>query len=99
MIEVQDLCKAFGDVRAVDHISFHCPDGHVTALLGPNGAGKTTTLRMLATVMAPDAGTALIDGHDLRGDPQGVRRTMGSSASRRAASRRRSTISRPCSSC
>jgi sodium transport system ATP-binding protein len=58
MIEVQGLSKAFQAVRAVDGVSFTCLDGQVTGLLGPNGAGKTTTLRMLATVMQPDAGPA-----------------------------------------
>ncbi len=77
MIEVQGLCKAFRAVKAVDEVSFSCPDGRVTGLLGPNGAGKTTTLRLLATVMRPDAGTAAIDGHDLIRDAQAVRATIG----------------------
>ncbi len=77
MIEVLGLAKSFRAVRAVDGVSFICLDGEVTGLLGPNGAGKTTTLRMLATVMRPDAGTAVIDGHDLLQDPQGVRRSIG----------------------
>jgi sodium transport system ATP-binding protein len=77
MIEAQDLVKAFKTVKAVDGVSLACPDGQITGLLGPNGAGKTTTLRLLSTVMQPDSGTALIDGHDLRRDPQRVRATIG----------------------
>ncbi len=77
MIDVRGLSKAFKAVRAVDAASFTCLDGQVTGLLGPNGAGKTTTLRMLATVMRPDAGTAIIDGHDLLRDPEGVRHSIG----------------------
>jgi sodium transport system ATP-binding protein len=77
MIEAHSLAKAFKAIKAVDGISFTCADGQVTGLVGPNGAGKTTTLRLLATVMRPDSGTAAIDGHDLLRDPQGVRRTIG----------------------
>lgn len=77
VIQVNNLSKAFKTVQAVDDVSFTCPDGRVTGLLGPNGAGKTTTLRLLATVMQADSGSALIDGHDLRRDPQGVRAAIG----------------------
>ena len=77
MIEAHNLSKAFKAVKAVDDASFGCADGQVTGLLGPNGAGKTTTLRLLATVMQPDSGTALIDGHDLISDSQGVRESIG----------------------
>ncbi len=77
MIEVCGLSKAFKTVKAVDRVSFACPDGQVTGLLGPNGAGKTTTLRLLSTVMEPDDGTALIDGRDLCGDARGVRAVIG----------------------
>jgi sodium transport system ATP-binding protein len=77
MIEAHSLAKAFKAIKAVDGISFTCADGQVTGLVGPNGAGKTTTLRLLATVMRPDSGTAVVDGHDLLRDPQGVRRTIG----------------------
>ncbi len=56
MIELKDLHKAFGAVKAVDGVSFTARDGEITGLLGPNGAGKTTTLRMLYTLMRPDRG-------------------------------------------
>ena len=77
MIEVKDLRKAFGMVTAVDGVSFAARDGEITGLLGPNGAGKTTTLRMLYTLMKPDAGQVLVDGIDAAIDPLGVRRRLG----------------------
>jgi sodium transport system ATP-binding protein len=77
MIEVRDLHKAFGEVRAVNGVSFTARDGEITGLLGPNGAGKTSTLRMLYTLMAPDAGQVLVDGVDAASDPLAVRRRLG----------------------
>jgi len=77
MIEVRDLHKAFGEVRAVNGVSFTARDGEITGLLGPNGAGKTTTLRMLYTLMKPDAGQVLVDGVDAYTDALAVRRRLG----------------------
>ena len=77
MIEVSGLRKSFGAKRAVDGVSFSARDGEITGLLGPNGAGKTTTLRMLYTLMRPDAGTIHIDGRDVQLEPLAVRRTLG----------------------
>jgi sodium transport system ATP-binding protein len=77
MIEVQDLAKHFGKVKAVDGVSFTAADGEITGLLGPNGAGKTTTLRMLYTLMTPDRGRVLVDGIDAKQDAQSVRRRLG----------------------
>ncbi len=80
MIEIRDLVKTFGGkspVRAVDGVSFVAPDGAITGLLGPNGAGKTTLLRMLATLVVPTAGTATIDGLDVRSDRYAVRQRIG----------------------
>jgi sodium transport system ATP-binding protein len=77
MIEVSDLHKAFGAVKAVDGVTFTAADGQITGLLGPNGAGKTTTLRMLYTLMRPDAGRVLVDGIDAAVDPTAVRRRLG----------------------
>ena len=77
MIEVQDLAKHFGAVKAVDGVSFSAPDGEITGLLGPNGAGKTTTLRMLYTLMTSDRGRVLVDGIDAARDPDAVRRRLG----------------------
>jgi sodium transport system ATP-binding protein len=77
MIEVKDLHKHFGTVKAVDGVSFTARDGEITGLLGPNGAGKTTTLRMLYTLMSPDQGQVLVDGIDVARDAQAVRRQLG----------------------
>ncbi|MCP1373106.1 ATP-binding cassette domain-containing protein [Dyella lutea] len=77
MIEVKDLHKAFGAVKAVDGVTFAARDGQITGLLGPNGAGKTTTLRMLYTLMKPDRGQVLVDGIDAAVDPLSVRRRLG----------------------
>ena len=77
MIEVKDLHKAFGTVKAVDGVTFKARDGEITGLLGPNGAGKTTTLRMLYTLMAPDRGQVLVDGIDASVDALAVRRQLG----------------------
>ena len=77
MIEVHDLHKAFGEVKAVNGVSFAARDGEITGLLGPNGAGKTTTLRMLYTLMKPDSGNVLIDGLDVAHDAPAVRRRLG----------------------
>jgi sodium transport system ATP-binding protein len=77
VIEVRNLHKQFGSVTAVDDVSFSAADGVVTGLLGPNGAGKTTTLRMLTTLIAPDRGTALIDGLSVVEHPVEARRRIG----------------------
>ena len=77
MIEVSHLHKQFGEVVAVDDVSFSAADGVVTGLLGPNGAGKTTTLRMLTTLIAPDKGEARIDGLLVADDPIEARRRIG----------------------
>ena len=77
MIEVRDLHKAFGTVKAVDGVSFTAADGQITGLLGPNGAGKTTTMRMLYTLMRPDSGQVLVDSYDAATDAQAVRRRLG----------------------
>ncbi len=77
MIEVRNLRKTFKDVVAVENVSFVARDGEVTGLIGPNGAGKTTTLRILYTIMKPDSGLALIDGHDAAREPQEVQRRIG----------------------
>ncbi|MET0226722.1 MAG: ATP-binding cassette domain-containing protein [Dokdonella sp.] len=77
MIEVTDLHKTFGSVKAVDSVSFVARDGQITGLLGPNGAGKTTTLRMLYTLTKPERGAVLVDGIDAALDPLGVRRRLG----------------------
>jgi len=77
MIQVENLHKAFAEIRAVEGVSFTARDGEITGLLGPNGAGKTTTLRMLYTLMRPDAGRVLVDGIDAAADPLAVRKRLG----------------------
>lgn len=77
MIQVQDLSKSFGSVKAVQDVSFFAPDGQITGLLGPNGAGKSTTLRMLYTLLKPDSGSAQVDGFDVRQSPLEVQRRIG----------------------
>ena len=77
MIVVEDIHKSFGPVRAVRGVSFAAPDGKITGLLGPNGAGKSTTLRVLYTVLKPDAGSASIDGINVVADSLGARRRIG----------------------
>ncbi|MFT4623169.1 MAG: sodium transport system ATP-binding protein [Myxococcota bacterium] len=81
MIEARGLTKRFagpdGPITAVDDLSFRVEPGTILGLLGPNGAGKTTTLRILGTLLAPDAGSATIAGHDVRADPAAVRAIIG----------------------
>lgn len=77
MIEVRDLVKKYGSVRAVDGLSFRVEKGELFGLLGPNGAGKTTTINVLATLLPSDGGQASIGGHDVRDAAASVRRLIG----------------------
>ena len=77
MIEATQLYKHFGAVTAVRDVSLRAADGRITGLVGPNGAGKSTTLRMLYTVLRPDAGDALIDGHSVVRTPLEAARRLG----------------------
>ena len=72
-VDAEELVKSFGQTRAVDQLSLRVPAGGVYALLGPNGAGKSTVIRMLATLVRPDAGTARVFGHDIVTAPTAVR--------------------------
>ncbi len=76
-LRVDGLRKTFGDVVAVDDVSFHAEDGRTTGILGPNGAGKTTSLRMLYGLLDPDQGSVSIDGVDPFRDPRGARAKLG----------------------
>ena len=76
-IQVNDLHKSFGEVKAVQGISFNVRQGDIFSLLGPNGAGKTTTISMLATLLRPDQGDALVFGNSIRTDPMGVKAVLG----------------------
>jgi ABC-2 type transport system ATP-binding protein len=76
-IRVEGLRKSFGDVHALAGIDLDVPRGTVLGVLGPNGAGKTTAVKVLTTLILPDAGTAIVDGRDVVKDPAGVRRSIG----------------------
>ena len=77
MIQVRDLHKTYGDVKAVDGVSFDVAAGEIFAYLGPNGAGKTTTIQVLTTLVAPTSGTMRIDGLDPITQASEVRRRFG----------------------
>src|SRR5262245_32204464 len=77
MIQVAHLSKTFGDVKAVDDITFDVNAGEIFAFLGPNGAGKTTTIQMLTTLLRPSGGSIRIDGLDPVVHPLKVRRAFG----------------------
>jgi ABC-2 type transport system ATP-binding protein len=76
-IEVKNLHKAFGDLKAVDGVSFEVEKGEIFSLLGPNGAGKTTTISMLSCLLHPDDGDAVVLGHSIRTDQMGVKSVLG----------------------
>jgi ABC-2 type transport system ATP-binding protein len=80
-VETRDLVKVFASrkakVRALDELSISVPEGTVLGLLGPNGAGKTTAVRALATLLSFDSGSASVLGHDVRSEPDAVRRSIG----------------------
>lgn len=77
IIQISNLTKKFGNILAVDHLDLNVENGEVLGLLGPNGAGKTTTILMLATVIRPTEGTALVGGYDVRKSPEKVRELLG----------------------
>ena len=77
ILEVQNLVKKFGDIAAVDGVSFDIQEGEVFSLLGPNGAGKTTTISMLSCLLEPTSGDAVIDGHSVTRDALEVKRVIG----------------------
>jgi ABC-2 type transport system ATP-binding protein len=72
-VDARGIRKAFRDTTVLDGVDLTVPAGQIVALLGPNGAGKTTLIRILATLLHPDGGTATVAGHDLLADPRGVR--------------------------
>ncbi len=82
MIQARNLTKVFhdkkrGEIRAVDDVSFTCQPGRIYGLLGANGAGKTTTLRLLATLLRPTGGSAIVAGFDIVKEPERVRANVG----------------------
>ena len=77
IIEVDNLSKQFGEIKAVDGVSFQVEEGEVFGFLGPNGAGKTTTINMLCTLLRPTSGQARVAGLDVIKDKNDVRRAIG----------------------
>ncbi|HRD67827.1 MAG TPA: ATP-binding cassette domain-containing protein [Candidatus Competibacter sp.] len=77
LMRAERLTRRYGDIRAVDDVSFTLSKGQVLGFLGPNGAGKSTTMRMLAGVLAPDAGRITISGNDLLDQPRQAKRAIG----------------------
>lgn len=76
-VQVQDLYKNYGDIAAVRGVSFNVREGEIFSLLGPNGAGKSTTISMLSCLLQPNQGDAIIQGHSIRSDPEGVKAALG----------------------
>ncbi|MGW3044224.1 ATP-binding cassette domain-containing protein [Kitasatospora sp. NPDC001159] len=76
-VEVRGIVKHYGDTKALDGVDLTVREGTVLALLGPNGAGKTTLVRVLSTLIKPDAGTAYVGGYDVLRQPKQLRRTIG----------------------
>src|SRR5438105_7282115 len=77
-IEVQDLCKSFGNFRAVDQLTLSVMQGEIFGLLGPNGSGKTTTINMISGLSVPTSGEVRVMGYDVRREARQVRRILGS---------------------
>ncbi len=77
MIQIKNLRKEFGPILAVDNVSFDVPKGQVLGFLGPNGAGKSTTMKMVTGFLAPNAGTAVVCGHDVLEDPIAAKSKIG----------------------
>ncbi|WP_354639947.1 ATP-binding cassette domain-containing protein [Kitasatospora camelliae] len=76
-VEVRGIVKTYGETRALDGVDLTVREGTVLGLLGPNGAGKTTLVRILSTLIKPDAGTAVVGGYDVLRQPKQLRRTIG----------------------
>lgn len=76
-IEIQDLSKSYGKIRALDHVSFSVPQGSMFGLIGPDGAGKSTLYKILTTLLAPDSGNATVAGLDVRKDYRKIRTLIG----------------------
>ena len=77
IVSVRELRKSYGQIKAVDGVSFDVEEREIFALLGPNGAGKTTTVEILEGLREADSGTAVVAGVDVRKDPSGVKERIG----------------------
>ncbi|MDG2432869.1 gliding motility-associated ABC transporter ATP-binding subunit GldA [Flavobacterium sp.] len=76
-IEVQNISKSYGAQKALDNVSFSIKKGEIVGFLGPNGAGKSTLMKILTTYLAADEGTALVNDHDVNGNPKAVQQSIG----------------------
>src|SRR5437868_14265828 len=77
IISARNVVKTFGDIRAVDNISFEVKPGEIFAFLGPNGAGKSTTISMLTTMLRPTSGKMLLNKHDVTKEQASARKSFG----------------------
>ncbi|MCL2709114.1 MAG: ABC transporter ATP-binding protein [Defluviitaleaceae bacterium] len=79
MLSIKNVSKTYGKspAKAVDDISIEIGGGQIFGFIGPNGAGKTTTIKMITGILAPDCGTIEIDGHDIKNDPLGAKKSFG----------------------
>ena len=77
MVEVKNLTKCYGSIKAVDNISFTVENGEVLGFLGPNGAGKSTTMNMITGYISSTSGTVTIDGVDILEDPKEAKTKIG----------------------
>lgn len=77
MLEIRELTRVYGKFTALDHLSIDIGDGELHGFVGPNGAGKSTTMRILATLLPPTSGTAVMDGVDVRRSPRRMRELVG----------------------
>jgi ABC-2 type transport system ATP-binding protein len=77
MVHAENLTKSYGEIQALDGISFHVEQGEIVGLLGPNGAGKTTAMKILTCFLAPTSGRAQVAGHDIFEEPLAVKRSVG----------------------
>ena len=77
LVEVENLCRSFGETKALDGITFSVEEGEIFGLVGPDGAGKTTCLRILCGLMAATAGKAMVLGQDVTREPEAVKAEIG----------------------
>ena len=77
MVEVKDLCKSYGDVKALDHVSFTANAGEILGFLGPNGAGKSTTMNIITGYLSSSSGTVTVDGDEVLENPKAVKSKVG----------------------
>ena len=77
MIKIDNLTKHYGQVKALDHISFEVKEGEVLGFLGLNGAGKTTTMNIITGFIPPTSGTVTVEGFDIMNNPQEVKKRIG----------------------